>query len=60
MKEERPGKNVRVFFMDEARFGQKGTLTKMWAEKGSRPTVIKQTRYENAYLYGAVDPVTGD
>ena len=60
MKEEKPGKSVRVFFMDEARFGQKGTLTKMWAEKGSRPTVIKQTRYENAYMYGAVDPVTGD
>ena len=46
--------------MDEARFGQKGSLTKLWAEKGSRPTVIRQTRYEWAYMYGAVDPVTGD
>lgn len=60
MKEERPGKHVRVYFMDEARFGQKGTTTKVWAERGSRPTVIKQTRYEWAYLYGAVDPLTGD
>jgi transposase len=60
VKEEHPGRNVRVFFEDEARFGQKGTLTKMWAEKGSRPTVIKQTRYEWAYMYGAVDPLTGD
>jgi transposase len=60
VKDARPGKRVRVFFMDEARFGQKGSLTKMWAEKGSRPTVIKQTRYENAYMYGAVDPMTGD
>lgn len=51
---------MRVFFEDEARFGQKGTLTKMWAEKGSRPTVVKQTRYEWAYMYGAVDPLTGD
>jgi transposase len=60
VKHEHPGKNVRVFFEDEARFGQKGTLTKMWAQKGSRPTVIKQTRYEWAYMYGAVDPLTGD
>lgn len=60
MKEDKPGRSVRAFFMDEARYGQKGTLTKLWAEKGSRPTVIRQTRYENAYMYGAVDPTTGD
>jgi transposase len=60
VREEEAGKNVRVFFMDEARYGQKGTLTKMWAEKGSRPVVIRQTRYEWAYMYGAVDPATGD
>lgn len=46
--------------MDEARFGQKGTITKVWAEKGSRPPVVKQTRYEWAYLYAAVDPATGE
>lgn len=51
---------MRVFFQDEARFGQKGTLTKRWAEKGSRPTVVRQTRYEWAYMYAAVDPGTGD
>ncbi|MCC6229946.1 MAG: IS630 family transposase [Phycisphaerales bacterium] len=51
---------MRVSFIDEARFGQKGTLTKVWAKKGSRPTVIRQTRYENAYLYAAVDPATRD
>ena len=60
MAEQRPGKKVKVRFMDEARFGQKGTTTRVWAEKGSRPTVIKQTRYEWAYLYAAVDPFTGE
>lgn len=59
MKEEHPGKNVHVMVMDEARFGQQGTLTKVWAEKGSRPTVVRQTRYEWVYLYAAVDPITG-
>jgi transposase len=45
--------------MDEARFGQQGTMTRMWARKGSRPTAVKQTRYEWVYLYAAVEPATG-
>jgi transposase len=53
------GARVRVFFMDEARFGQQGTTTRLWARKGSRPTVVKQTRYEWVYLYAAVEPLTG-
>jgi transposase len=54
------GQKVRVFFTDEARFGQQGTLTNQWARKGSRPTAVKQTRYEWVYLYAAVEPATGD
>lgn len=54
------GKRVRVMFVDEARFGQQGTLTRKWARRGSRPTAVKQTRYEWAYLYAAVEPATGD
>ncbi len=53
------GGRLRVFFMDEARFGQQGTLTKVWAPTGSRPTAVKQTRYEWVYLYGAIEPATG-
>ena len=45
--------------MDEARFGQQGTLTRVWAPKGSRPTAVKQTRYEWVYLYAAEEPATG-
>lgn len=45
--------------MDEARFGQQGTTTRMWAPRGSRPTAVKQTRYEWVYLYAAVEPATG-
>jgi transposase len=45
--------------MDEARIGQQGTLTKRWAPRGSRPTAVKQTRYEWVYLYAAVEPATG-
>lgn len=53
------GLKVRVFFMDEARFGQQGTTTRVWAPRGSRPTAVKQTRYEWVYLYAAVEPSTG-
>jgi transposase len=50
---------VRVMWMDEARIGQQGTLTTQWAPRGSRPTAVKQTRYEWVYLYAAVEPATG-
>ena len=53
------GKTLRVYFMDEARFGQQGTTTRMWARTGSRPTAVRQTRYEWVYMYAAVEPATG-
>jgi hypothetical protein len=46
-------------WMDEARIGQQGTLTTVWALKGSRPTAIKQTKFDWAYTYVAVEPATG-
>lgn len=48
-----------MWFQDEARIGQQGTLTRCWAETGSRPTAVKQTEYEWIYLFGAVNPMTG-
>jgi transposase len=53
------GGTVRVWFMDEARFGQQGTITDVWAKRGSRPRAVRQTRYEWCYLYAAVEPATG-
>ena len=54
------GGTVRTFVMDEARLGQQGTLTRVWARTGSRPTAVRQTRYEWVYLYAAVEPATGE
>lgn len=31
----------------------------MWAKRGTRPTAVKQTRYEWVYLYAAVEPASG-
>ena len=54
------GGTVRVWFMDEARFGQQGTATDVWARTGSRPSAVRQTRYEWCYLYAAIEPATGE
>jgi transposase len=54
------GGTVRTFVMDEARLGQQGTLTRVWARTGSRPAAVKQTKYEWVYLYAAVEPATGE
>ena len=35
-------------------FEQQGTLTYVWAERGSRPRAPKDLRYEWAYVFGAV------
>lgn len=54
-----PGQQLRVFYQDEARFGQQGTTTNVWAATGSRPTAIRQTEYQSLWVLGAVCPDTG-
>ena len=48
MKEALPerarGKPVEVWFHDEARVGQQGTLTRVWARRGSRPRAPRDRR----------------
>lgn len=56
---DNPGKRIQVWFQDEARFGQQGTISRKWALKGSRPLAAKQTQYEYLYVIGAVCPQTG-
>jgi hypothetical protein len=53
---EAHGKALEIWFQDEARMGQKGTLTRVWARKGSRPRGPRDTRYDSAYIFGAVCP----
>lgn len=59
MRREHAGKKVRLFATDQARVGQQGTLTRVWARTGSRPAAVKQTEYEWVYLWAAVEPATG-
>ena len=41
---------------DEARVGQKGGHAYIWAKRGSRPAMVRDNRYDSAYLYGAICP----
>ena len=59
MKQSRPHTKVTVIFQDEARFGQQGTLTRVWAPRGSRPTVLRQNGRESVWVFAAVEPSTG-
>ncbi len=49
-------KPLEIWFQDEARVGQQGTLTRLWARRGTRPRAPKDCRYAWAYLFGAVCP----
>jgi transposase len=50
------GRPIEVWFQDEARVGQQGTLSRMWAPIGSRPAMVRDNRRANAYIYGAICP----
>lgn len=54
-----PAAEIQIWVQDEARFGQQGTVTRVWAPRGSRPRVVKQTEYEYLYALGAASPATG-
>lgn len=57
LRDQHAGKRLRVYFQDEARFGQQGTTTNLWAKRGSRPTAVRQTEYQ--YL-GSRRSLSGD
>jgi len=48
-----------VWFQDEARIGQKNTLTRVWGQTGSRPAAPKDLGFASAYVFGAVCPSQG-
>jgi hypothetical protein len=44
---------------DEARVGQQGTLTGIWAKRGTRPCIRRDWRFTWAYLFGDICPARG-
>lgn len=54
-----PPRPIRVFTQDEARFGLMTPMTRVVTAKGVKPIGSYQHRFDNYYLYGAVEPLTG-
>ena len=50
---------MEVWSADEARFGLKPVLRRVWAPVGERPSAIVDERYEWLWLYAATHPLTG-
>ena len=49
-----------VWTQDELRVGQQGSLTRIWAPRGTRPRKVRQQQFISAYIYGASCASTGD
>jgi transposase len=57
--EQHPDQEVRTYFQDEARFGTQGTITRVWARRGSRPRAVRQNGRQWLYVLVAVCAGTG-
>ena len=57
--EQHPAEQVQVWHHDEARFGQQGTLTRVWARRGSRPRRLRQNGRESLYVLTAACAASG-
>ena len=51
---------IRLMFQDEAGFGRINKPKHCWCEKGIRPAVPCHHIREYRYVYGAVEPLTGE
>jgi hypothetical protein len=47
---------VEIWFQDEARVGQKGSLSYIWAPIGSRAAMVRDNRHDTAYIFGSICP----
>jgi hypothetical protein len=50
---------IEIWFQDEARVGQQGSLEYVWAPIGSRPPMVRDNRHDAAYIFGAICPARG-
>ncbi|WP_435027900.1 IS630 family transposase [Nostoc sp. CALU 1950] len=55
-----PGKYVRYLCQDETRVGLKTLTGKVITASGVKPTVEVKWPRENFWIYGAIEPLTGD
>ena len=49
-------KRIEIWFQDELRAGQQGSLSRSRAIKGTRPRRIRQRQFKSSYIFGAICP----
>lgn len=59
VRQGQSGRQLRLMFQDEARFGRINDPRRCWAPKGFRPEVGMQIVREYTYAFGAVSPQDG-
>lgn len=47
---------IEIWWQDESRVGQQGSLSRVWAAKGTRPRVVRQRQFLSTYIFGACCP----
>jgi transposase len=53
------GKAIEVWFSDEARVGQKGSIETVWAPIGSCPPMVRDNGHDSVHIFGAICPARG-
>ncbi|MCK5081312.1 MAG: IS630 family transposase [Candidatus Omnitrophica bacterium] len=56
IKDKIESDKIEVWWQDESRIGQQGSLSRVWATKGTRPRVVRQRQFLSTYIFGAVCP----
>ena len=57
---QHPDATVEIWAMDEHRIGLKPITRGVWAPKGERPIALGHHRYEWLYVWGFVEPASGE
>ena len=56
IKKELETDKIEIWWQDESRVGQQGSLSRVWAAKGTRPRVVRQRQFLSTYIFGACCP----
>jgi transposase len=56
IKEKLDSNKIEIWWQDESRIGQQGSMSRVWANKGTRPRVVRQRQFLSTYIFGACCP----
>lgn len=56
IKDKIENNKIEIWWQDESRVGQQGSMSRVWAAKGTRPRVVRQRQFLSTYIFGACCP----